>query len=681
MNQYLHRLQIGFHASLIWSLFFTSFAGGQNRDVKAQKLLEYKTAQEAHALLESWISDGTASGLAGTLWDNRDDGHSKVNLKQMPGMTQFQYKPSEARTRGWGLQFQVRGSTTVGNSSTAHKQIEKGSQPRCAYSAANGLAALQRQFKANNIYIYPCHMDHIAGNQRLGRGQKKKWGAGRGDMYPTNTPYLVISQGSSGTDQPFIRAIAWTIGSFSKPVRSMLEKNGMLMATVQMIMRRCQIDIDSREDYLTGKAHPAVFDRQRLNAIKMMRMAHDMQIDSIPPLVQLDVVAEDEMIAGTDFIGAQRQNEKIYDSAEVISRVWRGFSITRQMKVSAEGTMNPSGRPLRYRWVVLRGPAGHVEFTPLNKEGSMMDINITYPGRTESEWNQGMWSNRLDIGVFAETDRSISAPSFITWFTLDNEERTYSGNGTIQSIDYGTGRFVDPRISISLPFRDDFQYHDGKLAGIFRHWENGQEQRVALGGKSMKILPRLLLRQLQQSPGSIKRNDVKPPLTQDIKHTRQHALQNQRHPPPNAEEIRTARKALEPDLLRNLDHLIDLSRQTEDAKLFVLLNEIIVRAAAAEQLVVAVRAFDQLTGHFDGNLAIHLSGAIKKLNESPQLSERNTELLCELALGIEHSARLYKDMDTASQMASVAVRHARSLDDISLQRRVVRQISDNSTSQ
>ncbi|MEC8338053.1 MAG: hypothetical protein VXZ84_07925, partial [Planctomycetota bacterium] len=258
----------------------TAWCQEQKKTVKEQKLHEYKIARDAHALLERWIADGTASGLDGTIWDNRDDGHSRVQLDQLPGMTQFPYSKAEARTVGWGLQFATRNSTTVGNSSTAHKQIEKGSQPRCAYSAPNGLRALRNQYTHNNVYIYPSHMDHIAGNTRDGKSQTKKWGKGRGDMYPTNTPYVIITQGSSGTDQPFIRAVSWAIGSFAPDVRKKLENEKLLMPTVQSLLRRNQAAVDSRADYLSGKAHPAVFDRVNLDAIGMMEDAHDMRLNT-----------------------------------------------------------------------------------------------------------------------------------------------------------------------------------------------------------------------------------------------------------------------------------------------------------------------------------------------------------------------------------------------------------------
>ena len=259
------------------------------KTVKEQKRYEYQIAREAHSLLDRWIAEGTASGLDGTTWDNRDDGHSRVNLDQLPGMKQFPYSKSEARTVGWGLQLQTRNATTVGNSSTAHKQINKGSQPRCAYSAANALRALRRQYGKNNLYIYPSHMDHIGGNTREGKSQTKKWGSGRGDMYPTNTPYVIITQGSSGTDQPFIRAVSWAIGAFSPEVRAKLENEKLLMPTIQHLLRSNQTHVKTRDDYLSGKAHPAVFDRADLDAIGMMNAAHEMRLNTIPPLVQISV--------------------------------------------------------------------------------------------------------------------------------------------------------------------------------------------------------------------------------------------------------------------------------------------------------------------------------------------------------------------------------------------------------
>ena len=45
----------------------------------------------------------------------------------------------------------------------------------------------------NQLYVYPAHRDYSPRN---------------GDLFPANTPYILVSRGSSGSDKPFLEAIA-----------------------------------------------------------------------------------------------------------------------------------------------------------------------------------------------------------------------------------------------------------------------------------------------------------------------------------------------------------------------------------------------------------------------------------------------------------------------------------------
>ena len=649
-------------AVLIFALCYTPFSSGKPANVKEQKRFEYQVAKEAHLLLESWVSVGVSSGLSGTIWDNRDDGHSKINLEQLPGMKKHEYSQSEAKTRGWGLQLAARQATTVGNSSTAHKLIDKGSQPRCAYSATNKLAALRRQFKANNIYIYPCHMDHIAGNQRLGTGQTKKQGKGRGDMYPTNTPYLIISQGSSGTDQPFIRAIAWTIGSFPLDVRKKLEADGLLMSTVQMILRRSQLNIHNADEYLSGLAHPAVFDRSNLDALKMMRTAKEMRLNTIPPSVQLKVLSEDQILAGRDFIGPARLREKHFDSPEVISRIWRGFPSTRTMKVSATDTINPSGGSIKFHWIVLRGPADRVKITPLNTDKSEVEITIEYPGRTESSWINEMWSNRVDIGVFAESAHNISAPSFITWMTLDNEQRNYADSGDLVSIAYGTGRYVDSRLATSRPFIDTLKYSDGNITGILRTWDDGEEEHIEIGSRSMSVIPR-------NRPSNTPAGNAA---------TNKRRSRNIPSEVPSQDEIDKARDKLAVMLEQDLKNIITASNTLAGAQLYVALTEVAARASEKGDVAATTRSYDRLAETFQGNFTKDATMAVNNLFTGPELNRPDTLKLCLFALAAQSNSLTYGEDLQAVQLAEIAIALARRLGDVSLQRTVTRQLVGNS---
>ena len=56
---------------------------------------------------------------------------------------------------------------------------------------------LYRQYRGGQLYVYPEHRDHDPGHNGQG---------GYGDLFPTNSPCVVISQGSSGSDRAFVRA-------------------------------------------------------------------------------------------------------------------------------------------------------------------------------------------------------------------------------------------------------------------------------------------------------------------------------------------------------------------------------------------------------------------------------------------------------------------------------------------
>src|SRR5204863_8237323 len=96
----------------------------------------------------------------------------------------------------------TRDHVTFGNSSTSAPAHLGGSNPRTAYTSARGLDMLYKQYRGNNLYIYPEHRDHDPGPpRRMGENKKQsdhdaghngrgvvRGEEGYGDLYPTNTP-------------------------------------------------------------------------------------------------------------------------------------------------------------------------------------------------------------------------------------------------------------------------------------------------------------------------------------------------------------------------------------------------------------------------------------------------------------------------------------------------------------
>jgi len=385
-------------------------------------------------LLRQWYAEGTAAGNTGDFYDNRDRGHSMLNTKPYPQLDKVEYTEEQRKKRlDWALQLRfIFPHVTFGNSSTASGDPNLGSNPRHALLLARGAGRiLHLQYTRNHLYIYPEHRDYDPGHN--GRG------GGYGDLFPANTPYFIISQGSSGSDKPFMRAIPYVLAAFRPEVKELLVGRGLLMPTVQMILRMCYSAVKKPDDYLTGKAHPTVFQGGGVNVLKMVKMAHDIRRNNVPPMVQLALLDEDTALNGVDYFEPPGVTERLLDTPEVIARIVRSTKHTRRLVVSARDSFDANGRPLAFRWVVLRGDPQRITIKPLDDEGSAAEIRVAYHHRRPIAPGSEMESNRVDIGVFAHNGAYWSAPAFVCLYSLDDEARTYDPQGRIREVYYGYG--------------------------------------------------------------------------------------------------------------------------------------------------------------------------------------------------------------------------------------------------
>ena len=382
-------------------------------------------------LLKQWWKEGSAAGNIGDYYDNRDGDHSPLNRGLFPQLLAVKYSPDDIKLRKhWAAQSVIHPAVVFGNSSTSAPPTAGGSNPRSYYCHPRGLPFLAEEYAHNNLYIYPEHRDHDPGHN--GRGD------GYGDLYPTNTPYLLISQGSSGSDQPFMRAVPLTLAAFRPEVKKKLTDGGALMPTLQMILRSTNNQLRSSKDYLTGKAHPSVFEGSWVDELAMVKLAHALDLKALPPLVQLKAVEEDAAVAGQDYfeIGV---SEKLADTSAVIARIHRSKERTRRIVVSAEGSRDLNGTALAYTWVVLRGDPERIQIKPRNKEGSVAEITVAYHERRPVAPGSPLESNRVDIGVFVHNGTYYSAPGFVTFYSLDSEARAYDAKGRLFEIGHGLG--------------------------------------------------------------------------------------------------------------------------------------------------------------------------------------------------------------------------------------------------
>lgn len=436
---------------------------------------------EAGDLLRAWYKEGTAAGNHGDLYNNHDTDHSNMEYGRFPQLTRIEFSEA-AKALGvhHGLQAHLfYNGVTLGNSSTA---LTGGpiwrSQPRLALTNPRHVQMLVAQYYGNHFYIYPEHRDHDPGHNGAN-------GQGHGDVYPCNTPYLLTSQGSSGSDIPHLNAIAATLAAFRPEVKKKLRESGALMPTVQMLYRASSKKAPTPADYRKGAAHPTVFDSADIDLKRLVTMAHDLTADKLPPVVRIRTLEEDRGVVGVDYFD-YAERERLLDTPAAIARICKSLKYRRRIVVSADSSSDLNGKPLKFHWVVLRGDQAKIKITPRGDDSATAEIEVAYHERRPIAEGSPLESNRVDIGVFANNGDYDSAPGFVTFYFLDHERRTYGPNERIESVDYTAGKdgrnYVDPLIDLPKNWRDDYRYDEaGMLTGWTRTRGEAKEHFLSSG--------------------------------------------------------------------------------------------------------------------------------------------------------------------------------------------------------
>jgi hypothetical protein len=419
----------------------------------------------ARDLLREHVRRGRAAGNHGDLYDNRDRGHSRLKPDAFPQLAHVTYADAAvAADLDYGLNDKLLfGAPTLGNSSTA---ITAGplwrSLPRYAMTRADGAGPMRlwQSASANQVYVHPAHRDY---------------GTERGDLFPANTPYLLVSDGSSGSDKPFLEAVAMILAALRPDTKAKATASGMINSTVQMIFRRSQQHVTSAALYHSGDAHPAAFPGYAINLARMVSLANSIEADALPAEARLRVVEEDLGTEGVDFFGLGL-SERLFDTPQSVARVWRSSQGRRTMILSAEDSRDANGRPLIFTWALLQGDASKVTIEPLDdgrRARVILDWHDPFPISDENPQT----TPRVDIGVFAHNGAHDSAPAILSWSFPAHEARTYApgpdGAPRPVAIDYADPTkaqvYADPVLYPRASWRDAYAYDaDGTPLGWTR---------------------------------------------------------------------------------------------------------------------------------------------------------------------------------------------------------------------
>ncbi len=426
-------------------------------------------------LIRAWEKEGSASAAADVLYANRDNNTAPADIARFPGALRLDYAPEmTARKLNIGLPntlftmangdalLPVIGHSSLGYLNSPYWR----SQPRAICCDPRQIALQSVFLLGNQLFFYPAYGDYTLG---------------AGDLFPANIPYAFAAAGGNNAERPFLDAAFAALAALRPETRDALARGGLLMPALQMLFRASQRTVRNPRDYLTGVAHPPAFRAENLDTEKLVRMAHSLSTNDLPPLVTLYVQSETDPVPDRDYFDIVR-TERLFDSPLAVARVFRGAARTRTLELRTRCRRADA----RLHWVVLQGDPANVAFAPCATNANLMTLTVGYqpPFQTPIGNGKKIATSRVDIGVIAETGAGFSMPAFISFYFLGNERRVYADDGRILSVDYtrSASGYTDPLLSYARNWKDVYRYDArNRLIGWVRRRGLTEEAFTAYG--------------------------------------------------------------------------------------------------------------------------------------------------------------------------------------------------------
>ncbi len=331
---------------------------------------------------------GQAAGYGGLAYHDMDNGHAVAGTG---GMTGLETKINQAYV-----------GTDPWHSDAARIVIANQSQ---AYNFADGWMSMPRNgnltqitnlWEQSKLFVWPEHRDH-----------------GRQDYYAWQTPALVLSQGSSGSELDEVLKLLHILAAMPSAVRTTLHQERLLMPTLAMLHRRARVTTDL--DYLTPAPHASALADADV-ARDGIALAASLRAGELPPLVGLTLEQTSIPPAWAALGFRQIESSKVAMTwsattapATAPGEQWRAIVDL------APASRDLGGRRLYFFARVMRGDPAHVTVTQL--DGSRFEIAADWPAEHTARVNgHDRGSRRATIGFVAHNGLWMSAPAFVSVF-------------------------------------------------------------------------------------------------------------------------------------------------------------------------------------------------------------------------------------------------------------------------
>ncbi len=420
-------------------------------------------------LIAPWIAEGSAAGNCGELYVNRDEDRTPVRYDAFPGLTPVLYSEAAVGKSAHlgaanGLFIGVASAVpTVGNSVLPILKMPYWrSVPRMFSTESTMNAIAFRLAMSNQLYVYDVTMDY---NHRF-----------KGDVLIGNTPQhiattdLIAQQPNAADAQTQVTELVLAaLAAMPKETKEEMYRRNLLVPTMQRLFRQ---HLKGVKDYFAPEAHPVVFDPTMLDGVAIVRAAHALKPTDLPPFFQLVARQETMPRQFVDYFDLF-PSEGLSDTPMCITRVIRGMTETRKITIEAALPTEPG---LTFKWFVVNGAPEKITLTPVMKDGSLMTLEVKYHAPFTNR--AGMLTRRVDIACIAvRQDGTASAPAFVSFRSLGNEQRTYA-DGRIAKVVYTQAPeqyvYEDPLLSAAKNWTDSYHYDaQGNCTGWTRVLADG----------------------------------------------------------------------------------------------------------------------------------------------------------------------------------------------------------------
>jgi len=250
-----------------------------------------------------------------------------------------------------------------------------------------------------------------------------------GRLMPANLTCQFAVLGDSDVTNRVSRILEETVAALSPMLRDDLIKYRLLCPTLQWLVRATRI---AESDYLTFKAHPAVFKEGDFNFEKLVAKAKALNGRQIPLPVAVVADYDSERAPvrrakpGVDY--PDILPEESFETPFGIGIVLRAPDRFRRIRLRAR-TYPFARRDVRYVWKTSN-------YTEI-KSWAYDDALRPEMGFAEIRFDVNRFGKRMDIAVFAQMpDGSCGVPTIISVFHSPYAKRVNSSDGRLESITY-----------------------------------------------------------------------------------------------------------------------------------------------------------------------------------------------------------------------------------------------------